>query len=129
MNQWLTKLVVLFNHWFMPYKVGRGRQSFKCGTIKWPKAPTGLALNFEAKNVLTTSIYKKYYVFWVEFMVCYYVRNLEYFFFSLVCVYICFSNIYVIVDAKIIFNFFIRTLYLININVAFQNIIALCKYI
>ena len=41
MNQWLksTKLVVLFNHWFMPYKVERGRQFFQCGTTKMPKAP------------------------------------------------------------------------------------------
>ena len=62
---------------------------------------------------------------WCAFML----ETQNIFFFSLVCVYICFSNIYVIVDAKIIFNFFIRTLYLININVAFQNIIALCKYI
>ena len=30
----LTKLVVLFNHWFMPYKVERGRNSFQCGTSK-----------------------------------------------------------------------------------------------
>ena len=33
------KLVVLFNRWFMPYKVTRGRQSFQCGTTKMPKAP------------------------------------------------------------------------------------------
>ena len=39
--------------------------------------------------------------------------------------------IYIIVDAKIIFNFFKEnyTPYLININVTFQNIIALGKYI
>ena len=36
---WITKLVVLFNYWFMPYKVARGRQSFQCGTTKMPKAP------------------------------------------------------------------------------------------
>ena len=44
MNQWLKstifKLVVLFNHWFMPYKVERGRLSSKCGTTKLPKIPT-----------------------------------------------------------------------------------------
>ena len=51
-----VKLVVLFNHWLMPYKVERGRQSFQCGTTKMPKAPTGLALGLEAKNVLTVSI-------------------------------------------------------------------------
>ena len=30
----LTKLVVLYHHWFMPYKVERGRNSFQCGTTK-----------------------------------------------------------------------------------------------
>ena len=40
MNQWLTKLVVLFNNWFMSYKVERGRLSFQCGTTKLPKVPT-----------------------------------------------------------------------------------------
>ena len=30
----LTKLVVLFNHWFMLYKVARGRLSFQCGTLQ-----------------------------------------------------------------------------------------------
>ena len=47
---------LFFNHWLMPYKVERGRQSFQCGTTKMPKAPTGLALGLEAKNVLTVSI-------------------------------------------------------------------------
>ena len=30
----ITKLVVLFNHWFMPYKVAKGRLSFQCGTLQ-----------------------------------------------------------------------------------------------
>ena len=44
------------HHWLMPYKVERGRQSFQCGTTKMPKAPTGLALGLEAKNVPTIII-------------------------------------------------------------------------
>ena len=60
---------------------------------------------------------------------CAFMLETQNIFFSLLYVCIFVSPIYVIVDAKIIFNFFIRTLYLININVAFQNIIALCKYI
>ena len=52
------------------------------------------------------SVYKKYHFFLVEFVVCLCVRNLEYFSLSFVCVCICFSNIYKIVDIKIIFNFY-----------------------
>ena len=50
----LTKLVVFFNHWFMPYKVERGRSSFQCGTSK---NCLRVHMSFlEAKNAPTTVI-------------------------------------------------------------------------
>ena len=36
----LAPIFLLNNHWFMPYKVQRGRLSFQCGTTKLPKVPT-----------------------------------------------------------------------------------------
>ena len=40
-----------FNHWFMPYKVERGRTSFQCGTSK---NCLGVHMSFlEAKNAPT----------------------------------------------------------------------------
>ena len=48
-----TKLVVLFNHWFMPYKVERRRSYFQCGTSK---NCLGVHMSFlEAKNAPTKS--------------------------------------------------------------------------
>ena len=35
----LSKLMVLLLHWFIPYKVERGKRSFECGTKEFkPKA-------------------------------------------------------------------------------------------
>ena len=31
----MVEELILFNHWFMPYKVERGRKSLQCGTSKY----------------------------------------------------------------------------------------------
>ena len=64
------KVVVLFNHWFMPYKVERGRQSFQCGTTKIPKALTGLAFGLEAKNVPTIIFFENQSNHWIAYFLC-----------------------------------------------------------
>ena len=51
-DQVLTKLVVLFKHWFMPYKVKRGKVYFQCGTK--PKKITSATLGLDAKIAPTT---------------------------------------------------------------------------
>ena len=50
-------------------------------------------------------------------------------FFSLLYVCVFVSPIYIKLWTSKLYLIFIRTLYLININVTFQNIIALGKYI
>ena len=57
MNQWLKSTTSLVNHWFIPYKVGRERQSFQYGTTELLKTPTGLTFGLEAKNVPTDVIF------------------------------------------------------------------------
>ena len=57
-NSWvstITKLMVLLLHWFIPYKVERGKTYFQCGTKEFkPKAMQGnqakRATKAKAKN-------------------------------------------------------------------------------
>ena len=58
-----VKLVVLFNHWLMPYKVERGRQSFQCGTTKMPKVPKVQPLTLKQK--MSPQLYFK---IWLQFV-------------------------------------------------------------
>ena len=52
--------MVFLLYWLMLYKVEKERQSFQCRTTKMPKAPTGLALGLEVKNVPTGPILNFY---------------------------------------------------------------------
>ena len=55
--------MVLFNHWFMPYKVERGRISFQCGTsTKLPRSTHEFPWS---KNCPHTYIYIYIYIYTV----------------------------------------------------------------
>ena len=54
----VTKLVVLFNHWFMSYKVAKGRLFFQCGTLQ---AKNDYKCNTWSRQKLSPQVYRYRY--------------------------------------------------------------------